>query len=69
MYGVVPPVALAVALPSLKPLQLTSLTKTALAVKTGGSLINTLAVFVQDCASVTVTTWVPAPRPVAVAVN
>ena len=44
MYGVVPPVTVTVADPSLSPLQLTFVLELILALRTAGSVIVTLAV-------------------------
>ncbi len=67
-YDVVPPVAEAVASPSLPPLQLTLSVYAVAATSTAGSVIVTEAESVQPLASVTVTLYVPAARPVTVAV-
>ena len=68
VYGMVPPVALAVAPPSEKPLQLTLLSTTLAADNAAGSVIVVDELSVQPFASVTVTLYVPATNPVAVAV-
>ena len=63
-----PPVTLAVADPSLPPLQLTAVFTTELATKAVGSVMVTLDVFVHEFASVMVTVYVPAATPVMLAV-
>ena len=63
-----PPVTLAVADPSLPPLQLTAVFTTELATKAVGSVIIMLAVVVQLFASEIVTVYVPAATPVMLAV-
>ena len=63
-----PPVPLAVAEPSLPPLQLTAVFTTELATKAVGSVMVTLDVVVQLFASVIVTVYVPAATPVMLAV-
>jgi hypothetical protein len=68
VYGVVPPVPLAVADPLLPPLQLTFVFATVEAANTAGSVIVTLDVLVHKFASVTVTVYVPATTPVMLAV-
>ena len=65
VYGVVPPPAVAVALPLLLP-QEAGIVEV-LTVNTAGWVIVAEAVFVQLFASVTVTVYVPALKPVAVA--
>ena len=67
VYGAVPPVPFAVAEPSLPPLQLTFEFTTELATNAVGSVIVVLDVVVQLFASVTVTVYVPATSPLAVA--
>ena len=67
MYGAVPPAPLAVADPLLPPLQLTFVFATVDATNAVGSVIVVLDVVVQLFASVTVTVYVPATRPLAVA--
>jgi len=64
----VPPVPLAVAEPSLPPLQLTAVFTTELATKAVGSAMVTLDVVVQLFASEIVTVYVPATTPVMLAV-
>ena len=64
----VPPVALAVAPPSEKPLQLTLLSTTVAATNAAGSVIVGLEVAVHPLLSVTVTVYVPATTPVMLAV-
>ena len=59
-YGVVPPVALADALPLLPPLQLTFEVTLALATRGVGCVMVMDEVLVQPFASVTVTVYVPA---------
>jgi hypothetical protein len=68
VYGVVPPVPLAVADPLLPPLQLTFVFANVDAANTAGSVIVTLDVLVHEFASVTVTVYVPAVTPVMLAV-
>ena len=68
VYGEVPPVPLAVAVPSLPPLQLTFVFATVDAANTAGSVMVTLEVVVQELASDTVTVYVPAATPVILAV-
>ncbi len=70
MYAPVPPVALAVNPPSAKPLQVALLSTTTLAaIAVSGSVIVTTANSgPQSFASSTVTTYIPAVNPVAVAV-
>ena len=63
-----PPVTLAVADPSLPPLQLTAVFTTELATKAVGSAMVTLDVVVQLFASEIVTVYVPATTPVLLAV-
>ncbi len=67
MYGVVPPVAVTVAEPLFPPLQVMLFCPEIKAVKAVGCVIVTLVVRVQPFASVTVTVYVPAVNPVAVA--
>ena len=64
-----PPVTLAVADPSLPPLQLTAVFTTELATKAVGSAMVTLDVVVQLFASEIVTVYVPAATPVMLAVT
>jgi hypothetical protein len=66
-YGAVPPDPLAVAEPLFPPLQLMFEFTTELATNAVGSVIVVLDVVVQLFASVTVTVYVPATRPLAVA--
>ena len=54
-YGAVPPVPLAVAVPSLPPLQLTFVFATVDAANTAGSVMVALEVAVHELASDTVT--------------
>ena len=61
--GPVPPVALTVILPLLPPLQPTLVCEVIFAVKAVGWVTVALEVAVQLCASVTVTLYVFAPRP------
>ena len=68
VYGDVPPVALAVAEPSDKPLQVTLAFTADDAANTAGSVMVTLEVVVQELASDTVTVYVPAVTPVMLAV-
>ena len=68
MYGEVPPTADAVACPFSPALQLTLASTIADAVSVAGSLMVTEAVSVHPLSSVMVTVYVPAARPVAVAV-
>ena len=68
VYGAVPPVPLAVAVPSLPPLQLTFVFATVEAASTAGSVKVTLDVLVHEFASDTVTVYVPATTPVILAV-
>jgi len=68
VYGDVPPVALAIADPSDKPLQLMFVFTTELAINAEGSVMVTLDVLVHEFASDTVTVYVPATNPLAVAV-
>jgi hypothetical protein len=68
VYAIVPPVALAVAPPSLKPLQLTLLSNCVEATNTAGSVTVTDALSVQPSLSVIVTEYVPAITPVMLAV-
>ena len=68
VYGDVPPTGVAVALPVLPPLHFTFTIEPVLTDKaTAGCVITADAVAVQAFASVTVTVYVPALRPVAVA--
>src|SRR6056297_1933595 len=71
VYGAVPPNTVISILPSVPPLQL-GLVNTAgvvvISKADAGSPIVTSAVAVQSFASVTVTSYVPATKPVAVAV-
>ena len=62
-----PPLAEIVAAPLLNPLQLTLVTADTDEVSTDGCDIVTVCVLVQLFASVIVTVYVPAARPVAVA--
>jgi hypothetical protein len=64
----VPPVALAVAPPSLKPLQLMLLSTTLDAANTAGSVMVIELLSVHPFASVIVTEYVPAATPVILAV-
>ena len=61
-YGAVPPEPLAVADPSLDPLQLALVGVPVLATTAVGSVIVTLAVAVHPLSSVAVTVYVPADR-------
>ena len=67
MYGDVPPLPDAVALPSLAPLQLALVELVMLADTAVGSVIVTVSVSVQLLSSSTVTVYVPAASPVMVA--
>jgi hypothetical protein len=67
VYGDVPPVPFALAVPLLPPLQLTDVFE-ALAANSTGSVMVTLDVLVQELASDTVTVYVPADNPVILAV-
>ncbi len=66
MYGATPPVGESTTLPLFAPLQLISVA-TILDTRASGSVIVTFAVAVRLAASVTVTVYVPAAKPVAVA--
>ena len=68
VYGAVPPDPLAVAEPSLPPLQLMFVFTTELATTAEGSVMVTLDVLVHEFASDTVTVYVPAVTPVMLAV-
>ena len=68
VYGEVPPVPLAAAVPSAVPLQLTFVFATVDAANTAGSVMVTLEVAVHELASDTVTVQVPAVTPVMLAV-
>jgi len=69
VYGRIPPEADAVAVPSVPPLQLTSVElATDVAIIVGGAVRVVEFVLVQPLASVTVTVNVPTPSPVAVCV-
>ena len=63
-----PPVASAVALPLQKVLQLASVLAVIEAIKVAGSLIMMLSEVTQPLASVMLTVYVPAAKPVAVVV-
>ena len=67
MYDPVPPVADAVAAPSLAPLQLVFVGVPIAATRAVGSVTVTDSVSVHPLASVTVTVYVPAVKPDAVA--
>ena len=69
MYGAVPPPGATVATPLLPPLQLTWVVVEALAVTGAGSEIVTVAIAEQPKLSATTTVYIPALRPVAVAVE
>ena len=60
--------AVTVATPLDSPLQTTGTSSVALADKTAGSVMITVAIVVQPFASVTITSCEPAAKPVAVAV-
>ena len=62
LYGIVPPAAVAAAVPSMAPLQVISVIPVFTA-RTVGSAILSEAVWVQPFKSVTVTDTGPSPRP------
>ena len=66
VYGPVPPVTLALALPSLPPLQLTPLSADILTPSDVGCVMLTVAFATQLLASVAVIVYVPAVNPLAV---
>ena len=63
MYGAVPPVTVKSTVPLLPPLQLT-FPATALADSTANSVTSTEVVAVHPLVSVTVTSYVPAVKPI-----
>jgi hypothetical protein len=68
VYGAVPPVGATLAEPLPPPLQDTFIKVDAVAPSEVGSATVAVAVVVQLCASVTITVYVPAGSPLAVAV-